>query len=421
MSLSESIYLRYRKWSGLILLLFVGFQFFFGILPGWTEIRSDFPNYYVSGSLLFESSDSLQLYNNDWFQKKIQEQNIAVAGKFSPFPPPTAFLMAPLTVFKPIAAKRIWLILNLGFILLISILIQKIGRMNLRDGFILIICSGLACANTLMLGQMYLLLLLSMLYTYQLLISQKQTRAGVVLGAGIAVKYFPLVFVPSLIYKRKWRCLMSILITIILLNLAAVLVLGIKTYADFFESVFFQHLSGKLEGQSPWSHSFQSWNALAYNLFKYDQIENPNPLMQSELLFYLFKYGVQLSIAALMILVLYKYKGKADFFEIALLLFSVTILFLTPAGATYHSLLLLFPFTLMAKIAPVNNVRFKKIWLILITCLVLSGMIPLLLNKIPFFNSFLIFSFYRLWLMSIIFISVCYWVYYSEKHATSGH
>lgn len=420
MTLSESIYLRYYKWSGLILLLFASFQFIFGISPGWTEIRSDFPNYYVSGALLFESPDSLQLYNNDWFQEKIHEHKIAAAGKFSPFPPPTAFLIAPLTVFEPIVAKRIWLILNLAFIVLISILIKKISRFKLRDGFILLLCSGLACANTLMLGQMYLLLLLSMLYSYHLLISNKQSTAGLVIGAGIAVKYFPLVFFPSLFYKRKWKCLTSIMITIAFLNFAAVLLLGINTYVDFFESILFQHLNGKLEGQSPWSNAFQSWNALAYNLFKYDAIENPNPFMQSESLFCLFKYGVQLSILAIMILVLTKHKGKADFFEAALILFSVTVLYLTPAGATYHSLLLLFPFTLMAKIAPLNNPTFKKIWLILITCLVLSGLIPLLQNKIPFLNSNMLFSFYRLWLMSIIFISVCYWVYYSEKYATSG-
>lgn len=418
MTLVESIYLRYARWSGIALILFACFQFFLGILPGWTEIRSDFPNYYVSGTLLFEGSDSLRMYDNDWFQQKIYAQNIEAAGKFSPFPPPTAFLMAPLTVFEPMLAKRIWLILNLGFIFLISQQIKHIGRLQYRDALLLVLCSGLACANTLMLGQVYLLLLLSMLYSYQLLSSKKNYEAGIVLGVGIAVKYFPLVFVPSLIYERRWKSLASIFLTVALLNLAAALILGLNTYRDFFETVFFQHLTGSLEGQSPWSYAFQSWNALAHNLFRYDMTENPEPLLASETLFNLFKYGIQVSILSIMLWVLYQQKNKSNFFESAIILGSVTVLFLTPAGATYHSLLLLLPFALLAKTVASMTTQFKKIWLVLITSLVLCGIGPLLQSKLPFFNSLLILAFYRLWLMAIIFTTTCYWLIKSENQSS---
>lgn len=106
MSFSSSVYAYYKRFSGILLVGFICFQVYFGIIPGWTSIRSDFPNYYVSSRLLFEAKDSLKLYDNSWFQEQIYAHGIEARGKFAPFPPPTAFLMAPVAVFRHLWQKE---------------------------------------------------------------------------------------------------------------------------------------------------------------------------------------------------------------------------------------------------------------------------------------------------------------------------
>ena len=406
MSFSKQLYSLYSRYSGFILFGFVCFQVYFGIIPGWTEIRSDFPNYYVSSKLIFEEKDSLHLYDNDWFQSQIISHSIESKGKFAPFPPPTAFLLAPLSGFSPLTAKRIWLFINLGFIFLIVSFIQKISSLSYRSSWVLLLCTGVAAANTLMLGQMYFLLLLSMLWAYQLFKLNKDTKAGIIIGTGIAIKYFPFVFIPSLLLERRWKSIGIISLSILLINFLACSIFGWRTYVDFFETVFFQHLNGNLEGQSPWSHAFQSWNALSYNLFRYHEIENPSPFIVSDNFFYIFKYGVQLLILSFSVWVLYRLRKSSIFFEASVIMCSLTVLYLTPAGATYHSLLLLLPISLFLSLMHSNNKAFDKTWILVIVCITLSGVLPLLQNRIELFDKNFLFSFHRLWLLSAIYFAM---------------
>ena len=268
----------------------------------------------------------------------------------------------------------------------------------------------MATANTLMLGQVYLALLLSMLWAFKLLLEKKETTPGILVGAGIAVKYFPLVFLPALIYLKKWKTILALFFTIIILNVAAWMIFGGKTYYDFFYSVFFQHLNGKLEGQSPWSPAFQSWNALAYNLFKYHPVENPQPFLQSDTLFYILQYGIIALILCITLWLFSVLKKRPHFVETSLVLSSITILFLSPAGATYHNLLFILPLTLIARISPSNNNTFGNPWMILVACTVLIGLLPLLQSRIPFYSSSLLLSFSRLWLNALIYFTISYWL-----------
>ncbi len=415
MSFSSFLQARYNRWSSLLLIAFASFQVYFGLIPGWTSIRSDFPNYYVSSRLIIEHQNDIQLYNNSWFQDQIYKHQMDSPGKFAPFPPPTAFILLPISGLTPLKAKRCWLIINVGFLFLLSRLISKICEFDFKGSLLLILSTGIALANTMMLGQMYILLLLSMLWAYHLLVAKKSSLPGMILGAGIAVKYFPAVFIPSLIHAKRWKSLLVLSLSILVLNTAALFVFGWKNYADFFQTVFFQHLDGNLEGQSPWSYAFQSWNALAHNLFKYHSTENPEPLFKSDTLFYLFKYGIQVMILAYSSWLLYILRKSSRFFEIGILLLSTTILFITPAGATYHNLLLLLPLCLFARIGNKADNRYRNFWSILLGCVVLGGILPLVQNRITSFSFILPFAFYRLWLLGIFYFTITYWLLKSHK------
>ncbi len=80
-------------------------------------MHSDFANYYVSAKMVLEKDSLDRLYDNEWFQQKIVTHGINTLGKFAPFPPVTAWMMLPLANFNPITAQRIFLSINLIFLI----------------------------------------------------------------------------------------------------------------------------------------------------------------------------------------------------------------------------------------------------------------------------------------------------------------
>jgi hypothetical protein len=95
-----------------------------GILPGGQrhparmQMQSDFPNYYTSAKLVSTQANLDSLYNNRWFNEQIKKQGMEMEGKFSPFTPPTAFVMLPFVSLDPLTAKRTWMIVNILLIFL---------------------------------------------------------------------------------------------------------------------------------------------------------------------------------------------------------------------------------------------------------------------------------------------------------------
>jgi hypothetical protein len=386
--------------------LFILFQLIFGVIPGWSDIQSDFPNYYVAAQLIHSDKDSLRLYDNDWFQEQILSHGIKAQGKFAPFPPPTAFILYPLTFLEPLSAKRVWLCFNLLLIPPVILLMRKVSGTSSALCTLLLTGSGLTLANNLMLGQVYLLLLISMLISMILLQGNSRWIPGALLGFGIAVKYFPLVFIPGLIRAKKWIVLAWIVFTLFLLNFLALLIFGMNTYTEFLDHVLFRHFAGELEGQSPWSSSFQSWNSLAHVMFRYHVLENPDPLINSNLLFNLMKIGIPLFILTLTGYVFTGIRGNKMQMECSVMLLSAMILFLTPAGATYHHLLLILPLTLYLRIFRPGRGLFNTSFLILFLCLSISGIFPLLLNKIPHLSENLVLRFHRLCLSAVFYLVI---------------
>src|SRR5689334_21293702 len=85
----------------------------FGIVPAWSALDTDFPNYYTSARLVVEGRDISRIYEADWFQSRIYAEGIDRQGIFSPLPPVTALLMVPVAFLAPLPALRAWTVVNL--------------------------------------------------------------------------------------------------------------------------------------------------------------------------------------------------------------------------------------------------------------------------------------------------------------------
>lgn len=403
-SLSEQLIFKKGKWIFPAIIVLCLFPLLLGILPGWKKMQSDFPNYFVGASIVIEGQNTDSLYHSEWFQNQLYSHGFSEQGKFSPFPPPTAFILLPFVGFDALTAKRIWLIFNLLLIIPIVLLMSRITGLSGSMSLLIFLLSGMALVNNLYLGQMYILLLLILFTSYFLVLKGYASSTGFFLGTGIAIKYFPVVFLPTLISERRWKTLLSSFLVFLILNILAFIILGSKVYSDYFHNVLFQHLNGNLDGQSPWSPSFQSWNSLGHQLFLIDKIENPHPFFPSEKMYVIFKFLIYFFTLISVAYLYFKFRKQPDFIEASLSLTSMTILLLSPASASYHSLLLLFPITLMGNILIVRENGRGFILLIFLTGLI--GFLPWILEVLSLRSTSIILAYTRLWLNTILFVVI---------------
>ena len=231
--------------SRIFLLFLVLVQIWKGIYPALTEIRSDFPNYYVSSKLLLEGKDLSGLYSNEHFNDLINSYGIDQHGKFAPFPPPTAFIMLPFAGFEPLTAKRIWTCINLLLLYGVIVLFGKIAKRTLLQSATVVLLSGVALFNNFYLGQVYLFILFIWMLSY-LWAEKRSGIAGALLATGISIKYFPVVSIPSLLVKKNFRMLIATVLSLIGIALLSIIIIGLKPCNDFINSVLFDHLNGKL-------------------------------------------------------------------------------------------------------------------------------------------------------------------------------
>ena len=407
-----------KKYFTVFLLIILSlFHIRYGLIPSWNNINSDFPNYYTSSRLLLERTDLSRIYNDKWFQEQIYKFGINEGGKFSPFPPPTVFVMIPVSKFSPLTAKRIFLVFNNILLLATAYIFMKISPFSYIFCLNITLLSGAALLNTLLFGQLYLLLLFVTVLGYYYLMKEKEFSAGILWGIGAVIKYFPFILIPVLIIKRKWRALGIIILTVILINFASLLILGKEVYTQFFSKVLFSHLNGNLSGQSDFAVEFQSWNSMLRRLFIFNPVENRNPLINSPFLFETLRGFIYMLFIGTTILVLIKIKSDRNYYAYSASLLTTLLLVLSPASATYHLMLLSFSLILMLSR---NNKSDQDIYNILfMTVYILIAFLPFFVFKLPISRSNVLPSYYHLWLLTIFFMLSVSFIMKSDRSPDS--
>lgn len=385
----------------ILLLLLISFQFWFGIKPGLERPQSDFPNYYTSSRMILQGISLSDAYDDAWFQEKISAYGFQERGKFSPFPPPTAFAMLPMAWLQPMYAKYAVTLVNIGLLFLIALLFRRISKFGFTDCLIVLLLTGIGLANNFLLGQFYLCLLLLVTFGYILYLKNSDSASGLLWGAGMAVKYVPFIFIPFMILEKRWKAIVAMLVVFIASNGLAMFCFGIDVYKGFISSVLFNHINGDLSSQSPYAYAFQSWNSFLRNCFVFDPDENPQPLIDSVFLFNAVRVvisSIYITTAAVTII---KVRRHSELMICVSLLFLLAIL---PASATYHYVLLSFPFILL-----INWLRENKgsAYLMLLTSLYASvGFLPFIINELlEGYELPLVLAFHRLWIITAFYFA----------------
>ncbi|MDC1162244.1 glycosyltransferase 87 family protein [Tenacibaculum sp.] len=373
-----------------------------GVIPGWQKKTGDFNNYYTASKLLIEGKSIHQFYNNTWFLEEAQKIGIESKTKFSPFPPITAYIHIPLTIWKPLTAKRIWLLINIFILIIVPFRIRKISDWSLNKTILFLSLFTIPLTSSLYQGQLYLIIGFILLETLgQSYFKKKHLLIGSIIGLTASLKYIPILFLGYIIQNKKKT---SILLYTFLAVVIPSLVIYWKdnhVYTSFFQH-FQSHIQGNLPGQGKYAIGFQSIDSLLNNLFVYDSIKNPFPIINASILKPIIKYSLFAGIVSFLFVLFKKNKFQTTPLFVSICIIGIFIML--PASASYHFLLLLFPLLSIFMWLKSSNSK-KTIGIIAIIVLITFS---LQAHHIPNFKKFstinLLLHYPRFWGLLCLFL-----------------
>ena len=176
---------------------------------------------------------------------------------------------------------------------------------------------------------------------------------------------------------------------------------------DYVVSGLLPHLSSELNGQGMYSFLFQSWDSLGRNLFVYDAVANPEPIIDWPTGKSLLKLLVAIVVITASTYVMYIHARSASSkkFGVFLSVPTLAALVVLPASATYHFILLLFPIALLLR----DETLTQKSRTILVVLYCAIGFIPYGIAFRVAETAGVLFAFPRLLSVFLLFI-VASWV-----------
>lgn len=401
--------------------LLMGWLVVKGVIPGWNTPHSDFGNYYVSARLVAERIPTDSLYNDAWFHQQMLARGVNTPGKFSPFPPATGWIMLPLSGIEPLAAQRVFMIINLLFVALCAYAFRLITEWRYLPSLLVVLAAGAGLVNNIAFGQLYLIMVTCLLIAIVWIEQGRPLAAGILLGLFAVIKYFPVVliggyFLLALITSHPHRkqyhlTVVYSLLTIAVLTVAQFVLFGSHVMSAYLFSAFIPHLSSDLSGQGMFSPLFQSWDSLARNLFVYDAHLNPQPFLNWPAGRTVVKMSAVIFTVIPAGLIMYSHSRSLPVRQLCVYLSlpAMGLLVVLPASATYHFILLLIPLALVIRDRGLTTIAWVNIALYCSIGFIQYELFFLLAQKAG-----IIFAYPRLWLMVLMF-GLMVWSYTRES------
>jgi hypothetical protein len=400
--------------AGKVLLLagLVAYLLLRGVIPAVTAITDDFPEYFTSAKSVRDGQDAVKLYDGAWFREQTRRYEVGSQenpGEFTPYPPPTALLLMPLTGFKPLTALRIVTALNVVCLICSMLLLSRIFAWRLIDSALFILLSGLALHTGLRCGHPYILISTFCLLGYYFYRIGMPWLAGLCLGVFVPIKYFPAIVLAAFALHRQWRVLLGGGIAIAAVALVSIGVLGWKVHQIFLFDVLLNHLTGHLIPGPRFTAIFQSFDTLFERLFILDPARNPHPWLSAPLAATVGIVSTKglLVLAAGAALIQLVRSRNVRAIEPTIGILGVLVLLIAPGSGTYAFVLLWLPVALLIDYFLSERARMPA-YLILSTY-VLIGFIPYG-HTYPFegHGGLTILAFPRLFLLLAMFVVCIY-------------
>src|SRR5512146_1763552 len=176
-----------RRWASTVecALLFMLITVFFakGFVPAWRTLNTDFPNYFLASVVHRHQIPLTRAYEWIWFQRQkdrfIPQQPLV---GFVPLTPASAVPLLPLTHLSALAAKRVWLLLNLLLLVASAWLLSRSTQLALRYCLLVAFLCVIPLRMNFLYGQFYVALLVLFCAAYFAHQRERRFTAGALLS-----------------------------------------------------------------------------------------------------------------------------------------------------------------------------------------------------------------------------------------------
>ena len=310
--------------------------FVFYVIQHASRPSQGFASYYTSSRLLLEGENVSNFYNDNWFSSRVNEYVPGVYEIYNVNMPTTAFLFLPLAFFDHGSARILWSIFNL--IVLLITLVYLINKLKFKSIWTPLIIISFLCFQPLYAnfayGQVYILIFCLLVFAWFAYKSGSDELLGFLLGLVFILKTAGIFLILLLLLKKKWRSLISVLSTVVLLVIACLPRAGIDAWYSYFERLinYSSHPSLSVT-------AYQTIHSFFHHFTSYDKKWDPEPLFNFPIL-----GNILLVFLSLIILIFTSIKtikfNKRDFTFGAFIVAGIVI---SPASLDYHYVLILIP------------------------------------------------------------------------------
>jgi hypothetical protein len=270
--------LQTAEW--LLLLLLLGLFVGRALVPAWRTLNTDFPNYYLTAVLRSRHTPIDRAYEWIWFQRQKDHNEIPqpLVG-FAPHPPLCAVPMLLLSSLPALLAKRVWVVLNLVFLIAALCILHRVTRLGWRRILAITVLCILPLRTNFMLGQYYIVILLFVCLAYFAKLYGHRFTAGALLAAAAGFKVFPAVFIVLFLRKRDWRAVSGLMVGSLAVGAVSVMIFGLDVHRVWLFEVLPRALRGDMLG--PYDVHWSSFSSLWHRLFLFEPGLNAAPLLSS--------------------------------------------------------------------------------------------------------------------------------------------
>src|SRR6185437_11273365 len=273
------------------LFLLAAFLCLHALPRAWRTLNTDFPNYYMSARLAHEGYDTSRMYEWTWLQREKDHRAVDIRTiGLLPITPFSTLAMWPLTGLAPLAAKHVWILLNLAFLIPIGWMLRSMTGLSYQR-IALAFALSFPLHRNLLYGQFYVFLLLLIVAACWTYLRGFRALAGMLVAVAAACKIFPALFFVFFLRRRDWRALIWGCITGIAAVAASIAVFGWNVHRTYFYEVLPWALHGG--GLQPYVTS-ASISAVLHCLFLYEPQWNPHPWHYSPLSYALLLPALQM-------------------------------------------------------------------------------------------------------------------------------
>jgi len=242
-----SLFTRSNSDVSIYLVILVIFAVILSVVyPGWWTLHHramDLPSYYVAGNLVLNRSNPYHPVELGMAARSLGLDNPIFPYIYFPM---IALIFIPLTFLNYTTVQIIWFLLSQAFFWLSLLLIAFINKKNdsSKDdnrkyllSIIAISCFSYPLIVNYQNGQIntaILFLLCSFIY---LLVRGTDIMAGVSLGLVCMIKPQPLILIPYLIFKRKYKCTTSAVFTFVFGTISTAQAIGWDNFLYYLKEV----------------------------------------------------------------------------------------------------------------------------------------------------------------------------------------